>query len=263
MPDAPDEIYIRTARQLNNLSLYYDKYSAMLSAGAGFLQGRSIDYASYDWTNFGLNGTAVKEQQPIGRSEAQPFRHTCNGGRYEITGISFLTQDNDRYTGMFGYNTGSLNNIALTGDDERTAKISVAVQRMTAGAGVLAGWNAGQIYNCAASGYRLDGDAYSGSTYYLGGLVGYNAGTIRSSGVSSPGIEATATYATVRAGGFVGANRGQIRQSYAFCVIQIPQIRDSKVALAGFAAENRAGIRNSYCATALSSMNADTYGFAP
>ena len=93
--------------------------------------------------------------------------------------------------------------------------------------------------------------------------MGYNAGTIRSSGVSSPGIAATATYATVRAGGFVGANRGQIRQSYAFGVIQIPQIRDSKVALAGFAAENRAGIRNSYCAMALSSMNADTYGFAP
>ena len=135
MPDAPDEIYIRTARQLNNLSLYYDQYSKMLSANAGFLQGRSIDYASYDWKNFGLNGTAVKEQQPIGRSEAQPFRHTYNGGRYEITGISFLTRDNDRYTGMFGYNTGSLSNIALTGDDERTAGISVAVQRMTARSG--------------------------------------------------------------------------------------------------------------------------------
>ena len=60
-----------------------------------------------------------------------------------------------------------------------TSKLGGNVQWKTVYTGVLAGKNSGTIKNCAVSGYRLSGSAYSGSTYYLGGLVGCNEGLIQ------------------------------------------------------------------------------------
>lgn len=137
------------------------------------------------------------------------------------------------------------------------------VQLRTAYLGAIAGRNDGVIYNCAAAGYSITGNAYQGSVLYLGGFTGYNSGTIRSGSVSCPAITANSNYARLYTGGFAGGSSGLIHQSYAMAAIEILQLRGDGVVLGGFMAENTGSVRNSYCATALTSPGADTYGFAP
>ena len=259
-PAAPDQVPIRTARQLNNLSVYYDAYSPYLGADCVFLQERGIDYTAYQWGKYGANG-AVKSQAPIGKSPSAPFAHTYNGGCYPIRGLSFLCEGADAYVGMFGYNTGALRNIVLTESSTTRQTVSYpnGVQGKDGGAGILVGWNNGTVYNCAAAGYTVTGYAYSASTLYVGGLAGYND----ANGVSAPVIRTVSTYARLGVGGFVGGNAGTISQCYAMADAEIVEIRGGGTSLAGFAGENTGAIRLSYCATALSSSGSDTYGFAP
>ena len=265
---APQNISVRTARQLYNLSLYYDKYAAMLPTGAAFRQSRGIDYAAYDWTNYGLNGAPVSTQTPIGKSDKAPFTHTYDGGAYPITGVSFASEEDGVYAGMFGVNEGALRSVVLTTDkaldDENvpTVTISGVVQHKTVYIGTLAGVNYGTVTNCSVSGYVHEGRTYNGYAY-IGALAGYNSGIIRSSSAVSPLIDEEGTFAYLYVGGFTGGNSGQIRQSYAMANIEILGIRGGETSLAGFAAENYGTIRDSYCATALSSAGGDTYGFAP
>lgn len=51
----PEFVSIRTARQLNNLSAYYDKYAdeKVLPKNAAFQQERDIDYGTYEWAAYG------------------------------------------------------------------------------------------------------------------------------------------------------------------------------------------------------------------
>ena len=134
---------MRTARQLYNLSLYYSNYAGILSSGAAFIQGRSIDYAAYDWADYGANGAAVSVQQPIGAAADTPFRFSYNGSGYPITGVSFRSTGFDGYAGMFGYNVGELRSIVLTSDEPRetspTVEIDGVVQRRAVYVGALAG----------------------------------------------------------------------------------------------------------------------------
>lgn len=274
-PKAPEQISIRTARQLYALSEYYEQYADILPRGAAFLQGCDIRYESYDWAGYGRNSRTVTQQRPIGRTDAHPFVHTYDGGGRLITGISFVSEKKDAYVGLFGRSSGELRSIVVTTaqplktDDGAnnaaapTAAPGGSLQGKTAYIGVLAGWNGGTIYNCAVSGYRLTGYAYSGTMLYLGGLVGYNAGSIRASSASTPLISGTSTYARgYYVGGFAGGSRGQIRECYALASIEVLEIRGSVYA-AGFVAENHSSIRTSYCATALNAVEGATiYGFA-
>lgn len=281
-PDAPDRVEVRTARQLNALSKYYSGYfkgetgseKSLFNGNTSFVQGTNIDYTSYDWANFGADGEAVTKQAPIGADMAKPFQYSYNGNSYEITGISFV---GETCTGLFGYNVGALSNIIITTNEPMTnedgsantkvptAKVTETVQLNTVYVGVLAAWNqtGGTISNCAVSGYDLTGYAYSGSTSYVGGLVGFNAGTIRASSAVTPLIKGTGNLVqSLSIGGLVGGNGGQIRQSYAMAAISVMEV-SGRVSIAGFAGENVGTIRSSYCATALLSAGADTYGFAP
>ena len=202
IPDTPERVEVRTARQLNALSAYYDKYveDRLFAGNTAFVQGTNIDYSRYDWRNFGKDGKdgkSVSEQTPIGASAAQPFCYSYNGSSYQITGVSFTGKT---CVGLFGYNTGTLSNIIITtnkpmnnedgsvNSEAPTAKVTSTVQLNTVYVGVLAGWNqtGGVISNCAVSGYNLTGYAYSGSTSYIGGLVGFNAGAIRASSAVTP-----------------------------------------------------------------------------
>lgn len=258
---APESVSIRTARQLNNLSAYYDdKYRNILPDKAAFQQERDIDYAAYDWATYGKGGDIVTQQAPIGQTKDTPFKHRYDGGSHIITGVSFASGENGLAVGLFGFTKGTLENIVVTTDQELanapTSKLGGDVQRKTVYTGVLAGKNSGTIKNCAVSGYRLSGSAYSGSTYYLGGLVGCNEGLIQACSADIPSITGTSTYAqSYCAGGLVGMNTGsgQIRQSYALGSIKLTEIRGSAV-ISGFAGENRGVIRNCYCATALTAV---------
>ena len=279
VPDTPERVEVRTARQLNALSAYYDKYveDRLFAGNTAFVQGTNIDYSRYDWRNFGKDGKdgkSVSEQTPIGASAAQPFRYSYNGSSYQITGVSFTGKT---CVGLFGYNTGTLSNIIITtnkpmnnedgsvNSEAPTAKVTSTVQLNTVYVGVLAGWNqtGGVISNCAVSGYNLTGYAYSGSTSYVGGLVGFNAGAIRASSAVTPLIKGTGNLVqSLSIGGLVGGNGGQIRRSYALAAINVMEV-SGNVTIAGFAGGNVGTIRDSYCATAMTSAGAATYGFAP
>ena len=266
----PELVSIRTARQLYALSEYYDKYAdeKVLHKDAAFQQERDIDYAAYDWVAYGKDGKAVKEQAPIGQKEATAFKHRYDGGSHIITGVSFASGEDGHAVGLFGFTTGTLENIVVTTDQELanapTSKLGGNVQWKTVYTGVLAGKNSGTIKNCAVSGYRLSGSAYSGSTYYLGGLVGCNEGLIQACSADIPSITGTSTYArSYCAGGLVGMNDGSgyIRQSYALGSIELTEIRGSAM-ISGFVGDNQGTIRNSYCATALTAVTgAEVNGF--
>ncbi|MCR5097737.1 MAG: type II secretion system GspH family protein, partial [Lachnospiraceae bacterium] len=190
--DAPAEekgkIYIRTPRQLHNLSEYYDDYYSDATLLAEYLQERDADFDRYDWSTFaGID--KIKEQKPIGRTEAKAFSAVFNGGCYRITNISFVTDGGD-YVGFIGYNKGKIKNVVLTTDFDLKSSKHYYVQRKGAvqandvlHLGVLSGYNKGEITNCAIAGYYLSGDragsssadykiyAYPNTTLYAGGLV--------------------------------------------------------------------------------------------
>ena len=275
----PAQIRIRTARQLYALSEYYDAYAKLLPADADFKQECDIDYAAYEWAQYGKKGTVVKEQKPIGQAEKAPFQHSYDekapfqhsydGEKHTITGVSFASETNGAAVGLFGFVTGTLENIVVTTEkalaDAPTSKLGGRVQWRTVYIGVLAGKNSGRIYNCAVSGYKLSCYAYSGSTCYIGGLVGCNEGTVSACSADIPAISGNTTNARgYYAGGLAGVNAGggYIRQSYALGSIELREIRGSAV-ISGFVGDNQGTIRNSYCATALSAVTgAEVNGFA-
>lgn len=260
LPSAPAEVGIRTARHLHDLSLYYDTYRTLLDKTAVFRQERPIDYNSY-------TRLTVHTQPPIGAADGKPFIHTYDGGGYTIAAPSFtgaVNTDGTSYAGMFGLNRGTLRNIILlTANKDRTVSLEGQLSLQTACIGALTGCNEGTVYNCAAAGFSVNGDARHGSILYLGGLVGRNSGTVRASGVSAPRLFANSLYATLCAGGFAGGNSGVVQQCYAMADIEIGTINGGGVALGGFAGSNTGSLRASYCATAMTSPNADIHGFAP
>jgi type II secretory pathway pseudopilin PulG len=260
LPSAPAEVGIRTARHLHDLSLYYDTYRTLLDKTAVFRQERPIDYNSYA-------RLTVHTQPPIGAADGKPFIHTYDGGGYTIAAPSFtgtVNTDGTSYAGMFGLNRGTLRNIILlTANKDRTVSLEGQLSLQTACIGALTGCNEGTVYNCAAAGFSVNGDARHGSILYLGGLVGRNSGTVRASGVSAPRLFANSLYATLCAGGFAGGNSGVIQQCYAMADIEIGTINGGGVTLGGFAGSNTGSLRASYCATAMTSPNADIHGFAP
>lgn len=260
LPSAPAEIGLRTARHLHDLSLYYDTYRTLLDKTAVFRQERPIDYNSYA-------RPTVHTQPPIGAADGKPFIHTYDGGGYTIAAPSFtgaVNTDGTSYAGMFGLNRGTLRNIILlTANKDRTVSLEGQLSLQTACIGALTGCNEGTVYNCAAAGFSVNGDARHGSILYLGGLVGRNSGTVRASGVSAPRLFANSLYATLCAGGFAGGNSGVVQQCYAMADIEIGTINGGGVTLGGFAGSNTGSLRASYCATAMTSPNADIHGFAP
>lgn len=260
LPSAPAEVGIRTARHLHDLSLYYDTYRTLLDKTAVFRQERPIDYNSYA-------RLTVHTQPPIGAADGKPFIHTYDGGGYTIAAPSFtsaVNTDGTSYAGMFGLNRGTLRNIILlTANQDRTVSLEGQLSLQTACIGALTGCNEGTVYNCAAAGFSVNGDARHGSILYLGGLVGRNSGTVRASGVSAPRLFANSLYATLCAGGFAGGNSGVVQQCYAMADIEIGTINGGGVTLGGFAGSNTGSLRASYCATAMASPSADIHGFAP
>lgn len=260
LPSAPAEVGIRTARHLHDLSLYYDTYRTLLDKTAVFRQERPIDYNSYA-------RLTVHTQPPIGAADGKPFIHTYDGGGYTIAASSFtgaVNTDGTSYAGMFGLNRGTLRNIILlTANKDRTVSLEGQLSLQTACIGALTGCNEGTVYNCAAAGFSVNGDARHGSILYLGGLVGRNSGTVRASGVSAPRLFANSLYATLCAGGFAGGNSGVVQQCYAMADIEIGTINGGGVTLGGFAGSNTGSLRASHCATAMTSPNADIHGFAP
>ena len=270
----PMGVSIRTARQLYALSLYYDEYRERLDESSVFVQERGIDYVSYDWKNYGRNGTepsANLPQLPIGDSTAKPFIHTYNGQRHEIISAPITGNGLGRggtenagevYAGLFGCNAGELCDIVLiAGAEDTIVGFDRGIQRRSAYVGALVGYNSGTVRGCAAAGYRAKALANSGSTVYVGGFIGYNEGYVEQCSVSSPSVYAENVFAQLSVGGFAGRNDGRIEGCYGIAAINVPTVRGGEVELGGFAAHNGGIIRGAYCATAMSSAGAEADGF--
>ena len=98
------------------------------------------------------------------------------------------------YAGLFGLNQGSLRNVVLTtGEQDYSVTLRGILRLRTAYVGALAGRNDGTVYNCAAAGYSVTAHAYQGSVLYMGGFVGYNAGTIAPAASALPPSPPAAT----------------------------------------------------------------------
>ena len=270
--------YIRTPRQFYAMSRHYDIYQPLLTLEKGnvtFAQERDIDYYQYQWGIFSTYDSAPSYQTPIGNSEEKAFTGIYDGGSYRIRNISISSSpaDAQHYVGLFGYNKGKLRNIVLDADYDaenpyRVQNLSPVNIGNTVYMGILAGYNLGEINNCACAGYVMQGEqgtivAPQNSYIYLGCLVGCNgelkndrgqvvqSGTIRNCSVASPELRIS-SFATSNIGGFVGWNSpsGVIDNCYDIAYLNIVQ-GGEKVTAGGFAGRNDGRISNSYCATAI------------
>lgn len=301
-PTAPspddDPIAIRTSRQLYNLSKYYQQYREC-TRGCTFKQYRQMKYSTYEWENFyerksadgmtDAEASRIKEQVPIGTGapgSQESFVGNYDGGRYRIEDVGFAGSGDKNYLGMFGYvGKGSvLKDIVLCTDySSAEGAVNYCVKREQAAQanttvymGVLAGYNAGTITNCAVAGYFLDGmdgtvHALANSTIHAGGLAGGNIGTIKNCSADCPKLRLSQYLATVTAGGFVGINKtsgsaeGTIKNCYALGAIELADARGGSTSIGGFAGSNKGSITSCYSAVPIiaSGESAKTFGFAP
>lgn len=271
-------VTLRTARHLYNMSKWYYRMDQS-TKDIVFMQERNIDYSWYSWTEYTMETTGVTSQRPIGTSDAdgnvEAFISTYDGRGNWITNVNISS--NGIYTGLFGINNGTIQNVVVTAVYDANNKCFVAKNGSVSRnqklyQGILVGSNGvdGYIYNTAVSGYSLTGldgtiHAYDGSYVYVGALAGSNDGIIENCSADTPDLRISANYANVYAGGFIGLNNGSVRNCYALGHIGVVDAKGGSVSIAGFAGRNGGVIRDSYCATALTAGGETTtsYGFAP
>lgn len=268
-PKAPSTIYIRSARQLYGMSLYYSNF-ATETAKSVYYQELDIDYTSYAWTDYYTSDSAIESQAPIDAENG--FVASYNGDYHTVSGLTIKSKS--AATGFFGTvaNGATVRNLFLTGRagteyiEHLSSDGSAAIvgSRNSSQIGALAGVNNGTIRNCAVSGYTIKYYGYNSNTALIGGFVGENNGTIRGCSADSPNINVAENSSYAYVGGFVGRNSGSVVSSYSTGYIRALESRSSTVLLAGFAGDNTSGTTlRCYSATAITaSGTAESYGFA-
>ncbi|WP_252120410.1 beta strand repeat-containing protein [Symbiopectobacterium purcellii] len=151
--------------------------------------------------NVNANGTTYSSAL-VGTSQGTAFSGTFTGLGNTISNLKISSAD--AYVGLFGYNTGTIRNIALT------AAQLTGSSTATFYAGLLAAYNTGTIAYASAAGTLT---RTSTATTYMGGLVGLNADTVK---YAHSGATVSATYTSSWSywGGLVGQNNKDILQSY-------------------------------------------------
>lgn len=256
---AENTVRIRTARQLNLLSRFFDKgHSGALTSKVTLEQERSLNYTSYNWKEAGYD-SEVTEQAPIGHG-ANKFNATYDGKSNFITGISFSSDT--LYSGMFGCvgSQGKLRNILLGAEasEERYVGFSKPLQHANnyAYVGTLAGYNGGTITNCATAGYKLNLSTYN-TTLYIGGLVGYNNKSITRCSAENPSIDVSINSANAFVGSFAGFNSGSgvIAGTCSMSSLNVSRFTSGNVRVGGFVGNNAGSISTSYTACAMTASN--------
>ncbi|MDL2255154.1 hypothetical protein LJC38_01035 [Parabacteroides sp. OttesenSCG-928-K15] len=180
-----DPIILSSSKALANLNYFVgDTY-----AGMYFELGGNIDLthplkATNDWVSIG--------------DVSNSFQGTLDGKGFVVSGLNITNTEANQ--GLFGYigSEGKVMNL--------TVNLNVGI---TAGdnVGALAGSNEGVIEKCGVIGT----DTIKG-TANVGGLVGYNSGTIKEA-FSIVSVEASGI--TSVAGGLVGVTSGTLTDTYA------------------------------------------------
>lgn len=287
------EIKVRTPRHLYDLSQFKEYYN---QKSYKYLQMLDLDYSTYneigdlseeqdpekrtikyDKTEDKKDetGKVVEEghlyamQQPIGSGKTDDaFEGTYDGGCHMIKGVVPDAKDTveRQYAGLFGYSKGTLRNIVYQLDAENRVDVYLGDSAQDLYVGTLAGGSERLIENCAVFGVNLRAGA-SGVRLYVGGLVGWNGGTIRNSAAELAQLSADClNYASVYAGGLVGENGASCDIYTSYAVGRISAIVDKTIETAricGFVGWNYGSIANSYAAVDLSSGgdNVEAYGF--
>jgi len=140
----------------------------------------------------------------LGANSSTPFRGVFEGQGYTISNFVLA---NSQYTGLFGYNMGTIRNLNLS-------SFTLSVQSIT-------------------------------STTYVGGIAGYNAGVIQKCSVTDASISVKLNVER-RAGLICGENSGTIENCFADGDVSVTQLKDvNEWALAGgITATNRGTIKN-------------------
>jgi hypothetical protein len=176
-PNDPYLIY--TAEQLNTIGLAtcdWDKH---------FLLCADIDMSSLNGTSFNIIGTYW----------GNPFTGVFDGNGHTISNFNYTSTYTD-YVGLFGYVRGVIKNLGLIDPN------------VNAGTGDCVGSLIGQVSGGAITGCYVKGGRISGDNY-VGGLVGYNGGTITN-------CYSTASVLGYRyVGGLMGSNSGTITNCYS------------------------------------------------
>jgi len=137
--------------------------------------------------------------------DGNAFNGVFDGAGHKISNLTINTNSagND-YLGLFGDVNGSeiknlgLKNVSVTGEGSLWLSYSECI-------GGLVGYNGGSISNCYSTGTVSSGTG-------LGGLVGYNAGSI--SNCNSAGTVSSGDSSSIL-GGLVGYNKGTINNCYS------------------------------------------------
>lgn len=276
-PTVPEEISIRTARQLYHLSLYYPDYAEVLK-NSTFMQEVDVDYAVYGdgWSKYaGVEPVTVQESIGVRGTQITPFISIYDGNCHEIRGISFST--NATAVGFIAQNGKTIRNVFLVSDYNQNGSNpylkyqgTISVNK-TVYMGTLAGINSGRIQNCAVSGYSISGTnkvyVRSNGTFYFGGLTGSNRGTIVNCEADTPLINSEVLYGNAYIAGFAGENAsgGIIRNSYAIGHVMVEDAKGGATAISGFTSRNAGSLNGDYSAVVLTASGSTTksYGFAP
>ena len=242
--------YLRTARQLYDMSRFYRCYSNIVK-GTNFVQEVDIDYNTYAWSEGysykwdgydlylsvfssakeGVRTTKPEGQDPIGYEEYSfssysRFYSNYDGQNHKIVGVplGIVSEDwvQNSQTGLFGdVSGGTIKNIILDGTN-----VTLSADQYC---GTLAAYveSGSTITNCHSYGYEILGDIDPGygsnsrsdeeyENVCIGGLIGYNAGTVSNCSAEVKKIAPYVTWgAYYYAGGFVGYNKGTISNSCA------------------------------------------------
>ncbi len=253
---------LRSPRHLYRLSLHQEYYNN--DHQYRFLQQLDLDYTTY--TGYGLFSGGA-EQTPIGVGPDLPFRGNYYGNCHQISGVQVQEARTDSrvaytYVGLFGYTTGVLQDVVY--QMPNTLAVTSVGSSETRYVGGLVGYNGGTITNCAAFDVQLKAEGYQYSTLYLGGLVGCNEGTLRRSAAEGAAITADTSLSNAFAGGLVGLNEnvGNVDQCYAVGKVSASWARHGEVYACGFAGRSEGGIYRSYAAVGLTvSGDAKAFGF--
>ena len=179
-------------------------------------------------------------------ANAKKFGGTFDGRGFTVSGLYY---DNDKTTG------GYIGLFASISESAVVKNVTVADSYLCGYRyiGAIVGQNVGgTIENCAN-----DGSVVTGSSSYIGGIVGGSSGTV--TGCHSSGVISSDEGNNI--GGIVGTNSGVVELSYNTGAV-MSQCCSDEHCVGGIAGENLGAIRNCYNTGAVSNKGSASGGIA-
>ena len=223
--------------------------------GFHFKMVTDIEFTEADFAEKGDYYNNGQGWEPIAIDYNTPFKGVFDGDGHTIKGLYVNIQTTDKYiyAGLFGYNEGTIKNLGML-----DGSVSSSSSSSSSYVGGIAGWNDGTISDCYNAG------SVSSSSFYskvVGGIAGHNGydGTISNcynTGSASSPVSASSTDSSSYAGGIAGENYGTISNCYN--TGSVSSIASSSYA-GGIAGRNYGTISNCYNTGSASSFSSYSY----